>query len=640
MALVKKSTLGSRVKTAAAAAPEHQSKPTQPAPRRRPGGRAKSISPTERLDEATQELAGALGEASAAAAELQRAMDQISGGAEEAAGAAQESLGLIAVLGANFREARVRAEDSRRAAEAVQSSFVDISAQIDASVAAIELNAQRQLTTAAAMTPLEEAAARIRDIGANVIDVSDQTSLLALNATIEAARAGEGGAGFSVVADEVRNLAETSEAGASQIRSLAAEIGQGIVEIAERVRAASTLASAESKVGHEVVGRLKAAGDDLASFAHGALEILESAVEAERASREAERGAEQIAQSAEEQSAAAAEAQQAVEQQTVSLDQSQQTAEALGDLTRRLQQGDAQAVAVDVAAAAEQLSATIQELSGASGQILVALEQIGSGAHIQASATVQANVAMGQIERSAQTAQTRAEAADAVIEAVTRSVRESRQLVDGLVAGISSVMEEVNGVLAVYSAMGECTRRIESIADNLALVAVQTSMLAVSGAVEATRSGDAGRGFATVAADIRKLSREASESAEHAKGTVRHIHDQIAIVQRDLERIVGASEAEIGRNRAMVDRFVYVVDEIENVRQVNGAILTASQDMLRSIREVKNGTNQIAEVADMAAGAAREAGTAAREQAQGAESLAASIEEIASIAGVLAAAEG
>ncbi|WP_395336248.1 methyl-accepting chemotaxis protein [Novosphingobium sp. BL-8H] len=637
MALVKKSALGSRAKPAATKAA--QAIVDQPAPRRRVGNRARSVTPGERLDEATQELASALGEASAAAAELQRAMDQISSGAEEAAGAAQESLGLIAVLGSNFREARVRAEDSRRAAEAVLSSFADISAQIDASVAAIELNAQRQLATAAAMTALEEAASRIRDIGANVIDVADQTSLLALNATIEAARAGEHGAGFSVVADEVRSLAESSETGASQIRSLAADIGQGIVEIADRVRTASSVASNEAKAGHEVVSRLKSASEDLVSLAHGALEILESAVEAERASREAERGAEQIAQTAEEQAAAVAEAQQAVEQQSISLDESQQTAESLGDLTARLQQADTRAVAVDVAAAAEQLSATIQELSGASGQILVALEQIGRGAHVQASATVQANVAMAQIERSADVAQTRAESADGVIDAITQSVRESKALTDKLVSGVGAALADVSAVLGLYSAMSESTRRIESIADNLALVAVQTSMLAVSGAVEATRSGDAGRGFATVSADIRKLSREASESAEHAKGTVRQIHDQIAIVQRDLERIVGASEAEIGRNRAMVDRFVHVVAEVENVRQVNGAILTTSQDMLRAVREVKSGTNQIAEAADMAAGAAREAGTAARQQAQGAESLAASIEEIASIAGVLAVAE-
>lgn len=636
MALVKKSTLGSRTKSPAPAAVTHPPAPAKTTPQSRRRVKAKPVSAVDRIDEAAQELASSLAEASAASSELQRAMDQISSSAEEAAGAAQESLGLIAALGSGFREARIRAEESKRKTEAVQGGFADISAQITASVSAIELSAQRQLATAGAMMALEEAAVRIADIGASVVDVSDQTSLLALNAAIEAARAGDGGAGFSVVADEVRLLAEDSEARANEVRALASGIGEEVVRIAERVRSSSTAATSEAQSGHQVVARLRSASENLQALALGAQEILESAVEAERAAGEAGRGAEQIARTAEEQSAAAAEAQQAVEQQSTSLDESQQTADALGDLTARLQAGDVGGAAVDVAAAAEQLSATIQELSGASGQILVALEQIGRGTHIQASATVQANAAMGQIERAAEIAQSRAQIANTAVDSMVGSVQDSEQLVQRLVEGVGAALSEVSGVLGLYGTLAETTRRIERMADNLSLIAVQTSMLAVSGAVEATRSGEAGRGFATVSADIRKLSREAAVSAERTKETALQIQDQISSVRRDLEQVLGAAETEIGRNRAMIDRFSLVTQELNEVRNVNGAILAGTEDMLRSVREVKSGTDQIAQAADLAAVAAREASTAARQQAQGAESLAASIEDIASIASVLA----
>ncbi|WP_404479173.1 methyl-accepting chemotaxis protein [Novosphingobium sp. BL-52-GroH] len=636
MALVKKSTLASR--TNLPAAPANPS-PMAQAPKTvgRKTSPANETSAAQRVDAATQELASGLGEASAAAAELQRTMDQISSGAEEAAGAAQESLGLIAALGVSFREARARAEDSRRQTDATASNFAEIGAQIEVSVAAIELSAQRQLATVELVASLEHSASRIDEIGASVADVADQTSLLALNATIEAARAGESGAGFSIVADEVRLLAESSEAGAGVIRRLAGSIGEEIKRIAEKIRAASALATSEAQAGHGVVARLVADREALSGLGRSAEEILQTAVEAESAMREAEKGAEQVASAAEEQSAAAAEAQQAIEQQGASLEESQQTAEALSTLTEELQDADVSAVIVEqVAAAAEQLSATVQELSGASGQILVAIEQISRGTHVQASATGQANIAMVQIEKSAQLAQSHSEAARGQIGTIVTSVSESQVQIEELVTGVVAAIAEINEVLAHLSALNETSRQIEKIADTLTLISVQTNMLAVSGAVEATRAGASGRGFAIVTTDIRKLSRESAESAAQAKDGVRLIQDQIASIRRDLDQVVGAAEAEIARNRAMLERFGFVAKELQAAQALNAVIVSSADDMLRSAREVQSGTNQIAEAADLAAAATREAGAAARQQAQGAEALAAAIEDIASIATVLA----
>jgi methyl-accepting chemotaxis protein len=65
---------------------------------------------------------------------------------------------------------------------------------------------------------------QIEGIVATITGIAEQTNLLALNAAIEAARAGEQGRGFAVVAEEVRKLAEESQAAAGSIASLISEI--------------------------------------------------------------------------------------------------------------------------------------------------------------------------------------------------------------------------------------------------------------------------------------------------------------------------------------------------------------------------------------------------------------------------------
>jgi methyl-accepting chemotaxis protein len=637
MALVKKTALGTRV-SKGAPAPEVPARPIPPR-KARPVSRDASLatSVVDRIDQATLELGSGLNEAAAAAGELQRAMDQIASGAEEAAGASQESLGLIATLGTSFGEARDRAGLARRQVEAVETAFVEISAQIEASVAAIELNARRQLGSAEVIVLLEAAAADVGAIAQTVADVSEQTSMLALNATIEAARAGEDGKGFAVVADEVRTLAETAEANAGEIQELATGIASDVRAIASTIRTAANRAESEAQTGRAVILQIANTRDDLTAIAQGAEQILVAAVQAETGAREAQRGAEQVASAAEEQSAAAAEAQQAIEQQTVSLDQSQQTAEALGALSGKLQGGGQEdaGTAEQVAAAAEELSATVQELSGAAAQILVAIEQISRGAQIQASATLEANSAMEQIESAAVMAQDRARDSASRVAAVAASIADGEARAQALTDRVGTALNETRVVLDQLAGLSKTARRIERNSDSLALLAVQTSMLGVSGSVEATRAAAAGAGFATVAADIRKLSRDAATSGDRAREAIRAIQDQITIIVRDLDQIVGAAEGEISRNRALVERFRLIGIDLATAQAGSEAIAEAAAIVLRSVREVRSGTEQIATAAEEASAAVREAGAAARQQSVAAEELAAAIEEIASLAAAL-----
>ena len=90
--------------------------------------------------------------------------------------------------------------------------------------------------TLQAMSSVEEVSDRIANIVTSINQIAEQTNLLALNAAIEAARAGEAGRGFSVVADEVRGLAQRSGESAREIGQLVEETHTRVNELSGAMR--------------------------------------------------------------------------------------------------------------------------------------------------------------------------------------------------------------------------------------------------------------------------------------------------------------------------------------------------------------------------------------------------------------------
>lgn len=586
----------------------------------------------DQMGAAIEELASGISEAAAAAEQLRRSLEQIAAGAEEAAGASHESLAAVSDLSARFAGARTQSETSRHRTELLQAGVVEQSVQIEASIEAIRTNSERQLAAVLVIGRLEEQAAKIADTTLVVADISDRTNLLALNAAIEAARANEDGKGFAIVADEVRALAESAERSARDIKQQAEIIASGVRTVAERMRVAAEGAQAQSTLGSAILNGLEVIRGNLRGMAEDSQLTLTASIEADIAARELQRGAEIVASAAEEQSSATAEAQRSVQQQSVALDQSQRTAQSLATLSDDKGEAATSLEAEEVAAAAEELSATVQELSGAAGEILIAIDQISRGAEAQASATQQANAALVQIERSASQSHENASRASQRASETASMLTQNRNSIAQIIAGIENSSRETADALTSLVQLEEVGIRIERIVDRIVLIAVQTSMLAVSGSVEAARAGDAGQGFAIVSSDIRKLAQSASDSIEGVKDIVRGILNQIGTVKRDLELVAMGAQAEIGKGRAIMDRLSAMDADTLAIGKGSQEILDASQAVLIAVQQVQKGTEQIAAVAQQASAAAIEAATAARQQSRGAEDLAAAVEEIASLA--------
>ena len=219
------------------------------------------------------------------------------------------------------------------------------------------------------------------------------------------------------------------------------------------------------------------------------------------------------------------------------------------------------------------------------------------------------------------------------------AIGKNRQLVTALTDGVRRALAQTHASLDMITGLDQVSRRIEKVTDKIALVAVQTTMLAVSGAVEAARAGKSGRGFALVSSDIRGLALEATDSADQVKDTVRGIIEQIASVRRNLDHITEAGEAEAERNGLLfgaIDRIELDLAALAQAKPIH----PRRRAVFGRCRRALSGARQIAAAAEEASSASRQAAVTAGQQAKGAEDLAAAIEEIASLADAINAANG
>jgi methyl-accepting chemotaxis protein len=336
---------------------------------------------------------------SSSTTEMHASMNEMSNRTEVLAGIGDEVLSFVAEMDSTVTELLSSSQSTADLAQQVREDAQAGGEAVNRTVEGINVTHELTMSTARTIDELQRSVGQISQILNVIEEVANRTNLLSLNAAIIAAQAGEHGAGFTVVADEIRELAERTRGSTKEIGTIikavqsgskqaVAKMHEGVTKVTDNVRLAQDAAQSLEKIvgsathSFEMATRIsRSLGEQ--SQASRRLHQVTSRMsdhisEINRATREQARGTQLMAQESERVRDIAAQVKSATEEQSVAgrgitnaLEKISDDASAMRDLLeRQLQEtdriADASRVMLEIAqkndAIAREFTSTVQSL--------------------------------------------------------------------------------------------------------------------------------------------------------------------------------------------------------------------------------------------------------------------------------------
>ncbi|MGD9610876.1 MAG: methyl-accepting chemotaxis protein [Desulfovibrionaceae bacterium] len=278
--------------------------------------------------------------------------------------------------------------------------------------------------------------------------------------------------------------------------------------------------------------------------------------------------------------------------------------------------------------AAGRLEATAMRLTDASKEVAGLVESSENGAQQQRSRLDETNSAMEQMNATVLDVARNAASAAASAESSRQKAAEGSTAVDRVTEAVSEVQRGSKALTSHMAELGDRAAGIGAIMNVISDIADQTNLLALNAAIEAARAGEAGRGFAVVADEVRKLAEKTMQATSEVGAAVTGIRsgvsEAVAGVEQSAATVSRVAELSAASGAALREILSLAEATSDQVR----SIATASEQQSASSEAITRGIEAITAVARETAQAMSHADHSVAEMAREAEALLDMVDEL------------
>ncbi|WP_374011482.1 MULTISPECIES: methyl-accepting chemotaxis protein [Pseudomonas syringae group] len=226
--------------------------------------------------------------------------------------------------------------------------------------------------------------------------------------------------------------------------------------------------------------------------------------------------------------------------------------------------------------------------------------------------TDQVATAINEMSAAAQEVATSAQGASVAAQKTDEQGKAAKRVVDGSIKQIHALVDDIRKSGSSLDSLQQDVSSIVSVLGVIRSIAEQTNLLALNAAIEAARAGEAGRGFAVVADEVRALASRTQQSTQEIQGMIDRL-------QKGTEEAVGAmrrsSEAGDGTSTQANEAghsLVTIGELIATINSMNAQIASAAEEQTAVAEEINRSVHQIAVAVETVADETRQGAQTSR----------------------------